>query len=146
MSPRRRTASASVATAAVIGLCAVVGVAPPANAEPCEGAAAAPQPLPGQAFQIPSPSGISPFNRPIGHKPAGANDAAPLPKLGLLPALLKALTPPAAPVQQQAGVVPSPRPGGTTTQPSVAAQPAPVAAPAPVSTAPPGTSLVGWVT
>ena len=86
MSPRRRIASASVATAAVLGLCAVLGVAPPASAEPCEGAAAAAQPLPGQAFQIPSPSGISPFNRPIGHKPAGANDAAPLPKLGLLPA------------------------------------------------------------
>ncbi len=136
-----------MATAAVIGLCAVVGVAPPANAEPCEGAAAAAQPLPGQAFQIPSPSGISPFNRPIGHKPAGANDAAPLPKLGLLPALLKALTPPAAPVQQQAAVVPSPRPGGAATQqPPVVAQPAPAPAAAAVPSGPPGTSLVGWVT
>jgi len=55
-----------------------------------------------QAFRIPSPSAIAPFNRPIGHKPVGANDAAPLPKLGLLPAILKALTPRSAPVQQQA--------------------------------------------
>ncbi|MDQ1730049.1 MAG: hypothetical protein QOK10_208, partial [Pseudonocardiales bacterium] len=71
MSPRRRIASASVASAAAIGLCVVVGVVPSATAEPCEGAAAAAQPLPGQAFEIPSPSGISPFNRPIGHKPVG---------------------------------------------------------------------------
>ncbi|MBJ7341684.1 DUF4185 domain-containing protein [Mycolicibacterium sp.] len=147
MSPRRRIASASMASALAIGLCTIICVAPSANAEPCEGAAAAAQPLPGQAFEIPSPSGISPFNRPIGHKPVGANDAAPLPKLGLLPALIKALTPPpVAPVQKQAAVVPAPTPAGAAAQAPVAAEPAPAAAPAPVSTAPPGTSLVGWVT
>jgi hypothetical protein len=136
-----------MASAATIGLCVVIGVVPMASADPCTGAAAEAQPLPNQAFEIPSPSGISPFNRPIGHKPAGANDAAPLPKLGLLPSLIKALTPPAAPIQQQAAVVPKPTPGAATQQtPATAAQPAPAAAPAPVSTAPPGTALVGWVT
>jgi hypothetical protein len=128
-----------MASAAVIGLSVAIGVAPLATAEPCEGAAAAAQPLPNQAFEIPSPSRIAPLNRPIGHKPVGANDQAALPKLGLLPALLKALTPPArtAPVQQQAAVVP-PTPAPVA-QP---AQPAPAAAPS----GPPGTSIVGWVT
>jgi Domain of unknown function (DUF4185) len=138
-----------MATAAVIGLSVAIGVAPPATADPCEGAAAQAQPLPSQAFEIPSPSRIAPLNRPIGHKPVGANDQAALPKLGLLPALLKALTPPprSAQVQQQAEVVPSPNPGrqqtpNATQETPAAAQPAPAA----VSTAPPGTSLVGWVT
>jgi hypothetical protein len=147
MSPRLRIASVSVASATVIGLGVVIGVAPPASAEPCEGAAAAAQPLPNQAFEIPSPSRIAPLNRPIGHKPVGANDQAALPKLGLLPALLKALTPAprSAPVQQRAAVVPSPTPAGNQQVPA-AAQPAPEAAPAPAPSAPPGTSLVGWVT
>jgi hypothetical protein len=143
MSPRRRIASAAVASAATLGLCIAVGVTPLANAEPCEGAAAAAQPLPTQAFEIPSPSGISPLDRPIGHKPAGSNDAAPLPKPGLLPALIKALTPPpqAAPVQQQAAVVPTPRPTERTPAPA-----APVPAAASIPAAPAGTSIVGWVT
>ncbi|HEV7420831.1 MAG TPA: DUF4185 domain-containing protein [Mycobacterium sp.] len=147
MSPRPRIASVSVATAAVIGLSVALDVAPLATAEPCEGAAAAAQPLPGQAFEIPSPSKIAPLNRPIGHKPVGANDQAALPKLGLLPALLKALTPAprSAPVQQQAAVAPTPTPAGNQQAP-VAAQPAPEAAPVPAPSAPPGTSLVGWVT
>ncbi|MET0454032.1 MAG: DUF4185 domain-containing protein [Mycobacterium sp.] len=146
MSPRPRIVPVSLALAAAIGLVAVIGVAPPAGAEPCQGAAGAAQPLPNQAFQIPSPSGIAPFDRPIGHKPVGANESAPLPKLGLLPALLKALTP--APVRQQAAVVPTPNPAGAAAPaPPVAAPPAQAAAPAPAaSTAPPGTSIVGWVT
>ena len=140
-------------SATVVGFCVAIGVAPSANAEPCEGAAAAARPLPNQAFEIPNPSKLAPFNRPIGHKPVGANDASPLPKLGLLPALLKALTPPArsAPVQQQAGVVPQPNPNGAATQQTPATQQAPAAAqpaaaPAPIPNNPPGTSLVGWVT
>jgi hypothetical protein len=153
MSSRQRIASASMATSAVIGLCVAIGVAPPVTAEPCQGASAAAQPLPNQAVQIPSPSAIAPFQRPIGHKPVGANDAAPLPKLGQLPlAILKALipksaqTPQTAQVQQQAAVVPQPNPGGNQqAQPAPApAQPAPAAAPVP--SAPPGTSIVGWVT
>jgi hypothetical protein len=146
MSPRRRIASASVASAAAVGLIVAGVVAPPAAADPCTGAAAEAQPMANQAFRIPSPSAIAPFNRPIGHKPVGANDAAPLPKLGLLPAILKALTPRSAPVQQQAAVVPQPSPGGNQ-QPAPAARPVPAAAaPAPDMGKPPGTSLVGWVT
>jgi len=153
MSPRLRISSISMTSATVIGFCVAIGVAPTALADPCEGAAAQAQPLPNQAFQIPSPSRLAPFNRPIGHKPVGANDASPLPKLGLLPALLKALTPPpvkSAQVQQQAAVVPQPNPNGAATQQNPAAQQvpdaAPAAAPAPIPNNPPGTSIVGWVT
>ena len=152
MSRRPRIASMSMASATVVGFCVAIGVAPSAIAEPCEGAAAQAQPLPNQAFQIPSPSKLAPFNRPIGHKPVGANDASPLPKLGLLPALIKALTPPprSAPVQKQAGVVPAPNPNGGAAQQNPATQQspaaAPAAAPAPVPNNPPGTSIVGWVT
>lgn len=149
MSPRPRTATVS---AAVVGLCFSLGVAaPPALADPCTGAAAEARPAPNQAFQIPSPSGIAPFNRPIGHKPVGANDAAPMPKLGQLPlAILKALVPKSAQVQQQAAVVPNPTPVPQQQVPQ-AAQPAPVpaapaAAPAPMPAGPATTTLVGWVT
>jgi len=143
MSRRPRITSLSMASATVIGFCVAIGVAPSASAEPCEGAAAQAQPSPTQAFEIPSPSKLAPFNRPIGHKPVGANDASPLPKLGLLPALLKALTPPpkSAPVRQQAAVVPQPNP-----VPQQAPAAVPEAAPAPVPNNPPGTSIVGWVT
>ncbi len=134
-----------MAWALVLALCAPITVAPPAAAEPCEGAAAAAQPLPNQAFEIPNPSKIAPFDRPIGHKPTGANDQAPLPKLG---ALLKSLLPSTGQVQKQAGVAPSPQPGtGTTQTPAqVRPAPAPAAAQPAQSTAPPGTSIVGWVT
>jgi hypothetical protein len=140
-----------VASAAALGLIVAIGVvAPPAIADACDNPAASAQPLPSQAFQIPSPSGISPLNRPIGHKPAGSNDRAGLPKLGLLPAIIKALTPPAAPVQQQAAVVP-PNPGGPAAQRTpngtrrTPAEAEPAAAP-PVAANPAGTSIVGWVT
>lgn len=134
---RPRIPSLSLASALVVGLCAATGVAPPAAAEPCEGASAAAQPLPNQAFQIPQPSRIAPFNRPIGHKPVGANDQAPLPTLGKL--LINALMPNAGQqVQKQAAVEPPPKPAP--------AQPAPAAAQPAPSTAPPGTSVVGWVT
>ncbi|WP_373693404.1 DUF4185 domain-containing protein [[Mycobacterium] burgundiense] len=147
MSPRQRTA---MATTAVIGLCVAIGVAPAAVAEPCTGAAAAAQPLPEQAVQIPSPSAIAPLQRPIGHKPPGANESAPLPKLGQLPlAILKALVPKSAQVQQQAAVAPVPNPRANQQAPAApapAATPPASAAAQPVPSAPPGTSIVGWVT
>lgn len=161
MSSRQRItsmsmASMSMATTLVTGLCVAVGMAAPAAAEPCQGASAAAQPLPNQAVQIPSPSALAPFQRPIGHKPVGANDAAPTPKLGQLPlAILKALIPKSTPatqaeqVQQQAAVVPT-NPGGAANQQAqpapapVQAEPAPAAQPVP--SAPPGTAIVGWVT
>lgn len=148
MAPHSRFPARSTASVLVLGLCASLGIAPPAAAEPCQGAAAQAQPQPNQAFEIPNPSRIAPFDRPIGHKPTGANDAAPLPKLGQLPlAIIKALIPNSGQVQKQAAVAPSPQPGAATTPTPPAVQQAPAAAVAPApSTAPPGTSLVGWVT
>ena len=83
MSPRRRIASLSVASAVAIGLIVAIGVAPPVTADPCEGAAADAQPSPDQAFRLPNP-GTHAFG-PIGHRPAGANASAPtaLPLTGL---------------------------------------------------------------
>jgi len=144
MSPRLRFASISVASAAAIGLCVATGVAPPAAAEPCTGEAAA-QPAPAPSATQPlAPAG----GLPTGHRPPNANARAPLPKLGQIPAaILKALTPQAARVQQQAAVEPSPTPPvAANQQPPAAAQPVPEAAPAPPPADPPGTSLVGWVT
>jgi len=124
MSPRPRLFSMSVAS--VFALIAI-GVAPQAVAEPCTGAAAAIQPPP-NAGETPA----LPGGPPRGHRPAGADEGAPLPRLGQIPGLR-------GQVQQQAAVRPvapvPPQPG---------AQPAPAPAPAPPS--PPGTSLVGWVT
>jgi hypothetical protein len=149
MAPRPRIASVSVASAAAIGLIVTIGVAPPATAEPCTGAAAAAQP-PAAPNARATPSLPGPNGRPIGHKPPNANERAPLPKLGQLPrAILNALTPNSARVRQQAGVAPPPIPPGAGQPPPNAAPEAPVAAaaqPPPAPGPPPGTSLVGWVT
>jgi hypothetical protein len=75
-----------------------------------------------------------------------------MPKLGRLPAeILSEFVPRSGQVQQQAAVAPAPTPPGKANQPPpAAAQPVPEAAaappPAPAPAAPPGTSLVGWVT
>jgi hypothetical protein len=127
-----------MASAAAIGLCVVIGIAPPVSAEPCTGAAAAAQPpdAPSETPSLPSSSD----GRPIGQRPSNANERAPLPRLGQLPSrILGSLAPRSAQVEQQAAVAPSPTP------PGAAAQTVPDAAPAPPP-APPGTSLVGWVT
>ena len=149
MAPRPRIASVSVASAAAIGLIVTIGVAPPATAEPCTGAAAAAQP-PAAPNARATPSLPGPNGRPIGHKPPNANERAPLPKLGQLPlALLNALTPNSARVRQQAGVAPPPTPPGAGQPPPNATPQGPVAAaaqPPPAPGPPPGTSLVGWVT
>jgi hypothetical protein len=139
MPPRLRITSVSTASAAVLVLCVAIGVAPPATAEPCTGAAAAAQP-PATSAETPDlPS--SSDRRPVGQRPRNANDGAPLPRLGQLPTrILSSLSPRSAQVQQQAAVAPSPTPPDAANQQT----PAPAAAPAPAS--PPGTSLVGWVT
>lgn len=90
---------------------------------------------------------------PTGRKPRGANEQAPLPRLG--PLISSLLHPGSrAPVRQQAAVVPpGPNPPGNPAQPN-AAQPVPNAAPeqAPPDAGPPAgiagapTSLVEWVT
>ena len=134
MPPRLRIASTSVASAAVIGLCVTIGVAPLASAAPCTGAAAAAQPPAARnAEETPLLPGLN--LRPLGQRPDGANDQAALPQLGQL------LSPRSAQVQQQAQVAPAPVPP----QSPNANQQVPAAAPAPAPS-PPGTSLVGWVT
>ena len=134
MPPRLRIASTSVASAAAIGLCVAIGVAPLASAAPCTGAAAAAQPPTApNAEETPLLPGLN--LRPLGQRPDGANDQAALPQLGQL------LSPRSAQVQQQAQVAPAPVPP----QSPNANQQVPAAAPAPAPS-PPGTSLVGWVT
>ncbi len=147
MSPRPRIASMSTASAVVIGL-AGIGVAPPATAEPCTGAAAEAQPPAapntGVTPELPGLNGP-----PIGHKPRNANERAPLPNLGRLSrTILNAFSPQSARVQQQAGVAPPPVPPPGAPDAAAIAQPvpAPPPAPAPPPGPPPGTSLVGWVT
>jgi hypothetical protein len=147
MSPRARIASIPVALAAAIGLSVAIGVAPPATADPCTGAAAAAQ---APANAAATPAFPSTGGLPTGHRPPGANARAPLPKLGqLLAPVLNAFVPHSGRVQQQAAVAPAPNPAGTANQlPPNAAQPVPdaAAAPPPAPAAPAGTSLVGWVT
>ena len=147
-----RAVSVSMASATALGLVIAGGLAPPAAAEPCSGPAANAAPPPGTPVLNP-PSGSGQL--PTGRKPRGANDQAPLPKLG---PLLKVLMDPntyrqSAPVQQQAAVipVPPPAPGGVGPSPN-AAQIAPNAAPAPPPAVDPGaaiaastTSLAEWV-
>jgi hypothetical protein len=150
MSPRPRTASISVALATAIALSVATGVAPPATAEPCTGAAAEAQPPTApNAAATPELPGVN--GPPIGHKPRNAKDRAPLPNLGRLSrSILSAFMPQSGRVQQQAGVTP-PNPPAPVPNAAPIAQPAPPPAPpgpapAPAPGPPPGTSLVGWVT
>lgn len=151
MSLRGQVALASMV---VVTLSLSGGVAPAARAEPCDNAAAnAPAPAaqnvetaPWTPIQGrgPAPATASP---PTGHRPRGADENAPLPQLGQLSrAILTALDPRTGQVRQQAAALPAP-PVPDANQQQLqpnsppAAQPAPEQAPAP-----PGTSLVGWVT
>lgn len=151
MSLRRRlstVSTASMASAAVVGLTLTMGVAPVASAEPCTGAAAAakPPPTPSGAAAPALPGTDIP---PRGHRPAGTNENAPLPRMGQLSrAMLDALSPGQARLEQQARAVPAPAPTpGTANPPSAQTDtPAQAAAPPAPPPAPPGTSLVGWVT
>jgi hypothetical protein len=134
-----------MASAVAITL-ASIGVAPPATAEPCTGAAADAQP-PGapNAGVTPEVPGLD--GPPIGHKPRGANDRAPLPNLGRLSrSILNAFMPQSAKVQQQAGVAPPPGPPGVPDAAAIAAPAPPAPQPGPAPGPPVGTSLVGWVT
>jgi Domain of unknown function (DUF4185) len=128
MSPRPRIASVLVASATVIGLSVAIGVAPPAMAEPCTGAAAGTMP-------------------PIGRKPLYANDNAPLPSLGRLPLTILKVFAQTAKLEQQAAVVPSPNPPAAPPAATRQVPDAATAQPAAAPELPPGTtSLVGWVT
>jgi hypothetical protein len=126
-----------VASAAVIGLSGVIGVAAPASAEPCTGPAANAMP-PNSAPN----TGLPTPYLPGGQRPRNANESAPLPSLGQLPiAILKALNPNSSKVDKQSAVVP-PKP----VQPTPDAAPAKPAEPPAPEVAPGTTSLVGWVT
>lgn len=127
MSPRLRIASLSVAS--ITALSVAIGVAAPASAAPCTGAAAGIQP-PAAPNTAETPA-LPGDGRPRGQRPTGANDEAALPQLGQLPGVR-------ARVQQQAQVAPSPAPADSPEARPVAAPPPPPA--------PPGTTLVGWVT
>lgn len=141
MSLRPRTRTAAMASMTVMGLAVAMCTAPPTIAEPCTGTAAQAQPpaAPSGAEAPSLPGGNGP---PRGHRPGGANDDAPLPRLGQMSrALLNVLSPRSAPVQQQAAVAPAPAPPAASV-----AEPAPPADPPAPPPAPPGTSLIGWVT
>lgn len=147
-----RIVSASVTSAFVVGLIAAAEFAPPAGAEPCSPPeanvpppAAASAPPPGVTFTTPSDQLAS------GRMPTGANDHAPLPRTG--PLTSRAAQPGpgnAAPVQQQAAVLPATP--GTDQAAAAAVEPAPEPGAA-AAAADPGaaiaastTSLVDWVT
>jgi hypothetical protein len=148
MSPRPRIASITLASIAAITLTIAIVFAPPATAGPCTGAAAAAQPPADPAPTPPMPS--SGDGLPRGHRPSNANESAPLPRLGQLPrAILNALSPRSARVEQQAEVAPAPTPPSTADQPlpnAMQPAPAPAAAQPAPPPSPPGTSIVGWVT
>ncbi|KCR49152.1 hypothetical protein X213_01814 [Mycobacterium tuberculosis BTB12-314] len=116
MSPIPRIVSVSLAWAAAIGLMVPIGLAPPAMAAPCSGDAANAPPPPSAIVTDPGATALGPVRPghgpiPTGRKPRGANDRAPLPKLGpLISALLNPGARNAAPLQQQA-LVPRANPG-----------------------------------
>src|ERR1700761_3823393 len=133
---RLRIASMTVASVTAIGLSVVIGVAPPAAAEPCTDAAAQGQPDVPAGPAFPTTGGM-----PTGHRPAYASAHSALPKLGAISReIISAFTPQAGQVQKQAAVAPQPTPPGNKLQPPTAAQPeaAPAPPPAPVPGDPPG--------
>src|SRR6476661_1008939 len=111
MSAIRRIVSISVASATAIGLVVPVGFAPPAIATPCN-APEANVPPPAALPEMPAPAPV--IAPPTGRRPRGANERAPLPKLGPLiqsfGSLLKPLT--QNPAHLQAAVTPGPTPPG----------------------------------
>ncbi|KAA1249532.1 DUF4185 domain-containing protein [Mycobacterium simiae] len=164
MSTFHRVASLTVASAAAVGFISAVGLAPTAVAVPCSGDAANAPPPPNAVVTNPGGTTLGPI--PRGPRPRGANERAPLPRLGPLSTLLRPGTRYSAPLQQQSATpghqeaVTPPAPPNPGNAPPNAAQlapnaaPVPAPAPAPVPGAPdPGaalggatTSLAEWVT
>ncbi len=107
MSTIHRLVSLSVASAAAFGFIGAVGLAPMASAVPCSGDAANAPPPANAVVTAPSSKTLGPMTR--GLRPRGANERAPLPKLGPLSRLLNPGARRSAPVQQQAAV-PAPAP------------------------------------
>lgn len=164
MSAIPRIVSVSLASAAALGLLIPISLAPPANAVPCSGDAANAPPPAGAIVTNPGGTTLRPLNR--GPRPRGANDGAPLPRLGPLQRLAPGQRY-SAPLQQQAAI-PGANPGPPTPPnpgnpvpnaaplaPNAAQPPAPAPAPAPAPPPPPDggpglggstTSLAEWVT
>ncbi|MEK0906880.1 hypothetical protein OSI23_22860, partial [Mycobacterium ulcerans] len=128
MSTIHRLVSLSVASAAAFGFIGAVGLAPMASAVPCSGDAANAPPPANAVVTAPSSKTLGPMTR--GLRPRGANERAPLPKLGPLSRLLNPGARRSAPVQQQAAV-PAPAPPNPANQAPNATQIAPDAAPVP---------------
>src|SRR5271165_1692682 len=128
MSAMRRIVSISVASATALGLVLPIGIAPPVSATPCN-APEANAPPPAALPNMPAPAPV--VAPPTGRRPRGANEHAPLPKLGpLISSFLKPLT--RNPAQLQAAVTPGPTPPGAGIQgPPNANQAVPNAAPVP---------------
>lgn len=159
MSPIPRFASLSLASAAVIGLVGAISIAPPASALTCKAEAANVEPPPGSPITSPGGKTLGPMLRA---RPRGANENAPLPKLGPLSSLNHSGGRYSAPIQPQAGVVPpgpnpapSPNAAQAAPKPAPAPKPSPKPAPAPDPAAQDtatdalggaSTSLVNWVT
>ncbi|KAA8963881.1 DUF4185 domain-containing protein [Mycobacterium sp.] len=148
-----------VTSAAACGLVVPISLAPPATAATCKDPAANVDPPPGSPVTSPSPA----VRPPSARRPRGANERAPLPRLGpLISSLLSPIAQSTAPVRQQAAVVPpAPNPPAAATPAIPNAAPAPNPAPAPDAAPPPEpaqaaepppsiagapTSLVEWVT
>ncbi|MGH3968201.1 MAG: DUF4185 domain-containing protein [Mycobacterium sp.] len=155
MSAIRRIVSISVASATAIGLIVPVSLAPSANALTCNDPDAnvdPPAAVSAPTMQNPPGPMVRP---PTGRRPRGANERAPLPKLGPLISTLMNPNTYRAPARQQAAIVPpgpnppgvgnQPPPNVAPVQPPVAPQPAAGPAP-PASIAGAPTSLVEWVT
>src|ERR1700761_7327220 len=150
MAAMRRIVSMSVASASAFGLVLPIAVAPPVSATPCN-APEANAPPPAALPDMPAPAPV--VVPPTGRRPRGANENAPLPKLGPLiqsfGSLLKPLTQAQKQAQLQAAVTPGPTPPGGIPQSPNANQAVPNAAPVPpppaqIAGAP--TSLVDYVT
>ncbi|SON59612.1 hypothetical protein MSIMFI_01096 [Mycobacterium simulans] len=117
MSAIPRIMSVSLASAAAIGLISAVGLAPRASAVPCSGDAANAPPPPNAVVTAPSSKTLGPI--PRGPRPRGANERAPLPRLGPLSRLANPGQRYSAPLQPQAGVLPpGPNPPAPGTQQS----------------------------
>jgi hypothetical protein len=145
MPPLRRIVSVSMVAAATTGLIVPVAIAPPAGAATCNAPEANVDP-PASPAIVPSPSPVGQL--PIGRRPRGAIEQAPLPKLGpLISALIQAGgAQSSAPVQQQAAVVPPNPPDAADQVAPDAGQPSPDAAAAQVPSAADPADAIGGST
>lgn len=147
MAATRRILSASLVSAVALGMVTASDLTPAARAATCHAPEANTDPPPGSPT---TPAG----QLPVGRRPAGTNERAPLPRLGpLISRLLSPIPQYANPVQQQAAVVPA-APDQAVPNAAQPVQPVPDAGTAQVppaqnpadAIAGSATSLAEWVT